>query len=135
MKTPQDEQSWMLGRRALVWSLVAAHLWGTVLIIAVLRGREGSVVGTMFDAVCFLIFSTLAVLVGGKAWKEFAPLKWGGRSMETQDVRNDQDGLSVAQGNYRRPSGFSRVARGGRVAEPYNREPNGEDGGAEGQYR
>lgn len=73
----KKEDAWVLGRRAMNGSLIVAHIWGTMLIIAVMKGRESLVIGSMFEAVAFMIFSILAVMVGGKAWKEFAPLKWG----------------------------------------------------------
>lgn len=69
------KQGWLLGRYALVGSLCIAHLWGSVLLLAVLRGRDSPIISQMFDSIGWLIFTTLAVLVGGKAWKEFAPLK------------------------------------------------------------
>lgn len=66
---------WRLGRYALLGSLLVAHLWGTLLLLAVWRGNQSSVVADMFATVAWMIFTTLAVLVGGKAWKEFVPLK------------------------------------------------------------
>lgn len=72
----KKKEAWILGRRVMIVSLVIAHLWGTMLIVAVMKGRESLVIGSMFEAVAFMIFSILAVMVGGKAWKEFAPLKW-----------------------------------------------------------
>ena len=68
---------WILGRAMMVSTLLVAFIWGSMLVMAACNGRESSVISTMFDAVCFLIFTTLAVLVGGKAWKTFAPMKWG----------------------------------------------------------
>lgn len=71
----KKNRCWWLGRYALLGSLCMAHLWGSVLLLAVLRGRDSPVIAQMFDSIGWLIFTTLAVLVGGKAWKEFAPLK------------------------------------------------------------
>lgn len=71
-------QGWTVGRRAMIGSLVIAHIWGTLLVYAVVfKGRDSLIVSSMFEAVGFMIFSTLAVLVGGKAWKDFAPMRWG----------------------------------------------------------
>lgn len=71
-------QGWTVGRRAMIGSLVVAHIWGFMLVWAVaFDGRESLVISGMFEAVGFMIFSTLAVLVGGKAWKDFAPMRWG----------------------------------------------------------
>jgi hypothetical protein len=69
--------TWTVGRRAMIGSLVMAHVWGSLLIVAVFMGKESDVIGRMFEGVGFMIFTTLGVLVGGKAWKDFAPLKWG----------------------------------------------------------
>ena len=71
-----NKEHWRLGRNAMVGSLIVAHIWGTALVIAALMGRESSILSDMFDTIGFMIFTTLAVLVGGKAWKEFAPIKW-----------------------------------------------------------
>ena len=79
------DKGWILGRRALIYSLVIAHLWGTLLVVAVLRGSQNSIIGDMFATVGFMIFSTLGVLVGGKAWKDFAPYVRG----EKKEVQND----------------------------------------------
>ena len=69
--------TWTVGRRAMIGSLVMAHVWGSLLIVAVFMGKESDVIGRMFEGVGFMIFTTLGVLVGGKAWKDFAPMKWG----------------------------------------------------------
>ena len=69
-------ESWTLGRWAMIGSLIVAHIWGTLLVLAVLRGSETSVIGDMFASVGFMIFSTLGILVGGKGWKEFAAMRW-----------------------------------------------------------
>jgi hypothetical protein len=69
--------NWPLGSRAMIGSLVIAHIWGTALVVAVFMGKESLVIGQMFEGVGFMIFTTLGVLVGGKAWKDFAPMKWG----------------------------------------------------------
>lgn len=82
---PAREQPWSLGRKAMVGSLLVAHLWGTLLIISVLRGNNASVIGDMFSSVGFMIFSTLGVLVGGKAWKDFAPYL-GSDGKRTEEV-------------------------------------------------
>lgn len=70
-------KGWILGQRALIGSLVMAHVWGSLLVVAVYLGKDSDVIGRMFESIGFMIFSTLGVLVGGKAWKDFAPLKWG----------------------------------------------------------
>lgn len=72
-----DERKWLLGRKAMVGSLIVAHAWGTLLIISVLLGKTTSIIGDMFSTVGFMIFSTLGVLVGGKGWKDFAKTRWG----------------------------------------------------------
>lgn len=74
----EEVKPWTLGRRAMVGSLVVLHIWGSALIIAVMRGREAVVIGDMFSAVCFGIFGTLATLVGGKGWKDFSAQRFGG---------------------------------------------------------
>lgn len=71
------KDSWVFGRYAMAGSLFVAHIWGTMLVWAVMNDKQGLVIGSMFEAVAFMIFSILAVMVGGKAWKDFAPLKWG----------------------------------------------------------
>lgn len=70
---------WPLGRYALIGSLFVAHVWGTVLLFAVWHGKDSPIIAQMFDSISWMIFTTLAVLVGGKAWKEFAPMKWSGK--------------------------------------------------------
>lgn len=89
--------NWKMGRYAMGGSLLFAHVWGTMLVYAVMQGRESLVIGSMFEAVGFMIFSTLAVMVGGKAWKDFAPMKWGQNSdnvtvTETQTKTVEKDG-------------------------------------------
>lgn len=121
---PRDNEAWVLGRRAMVSSLIVSHVWGTILIIAVLQGHEGGVISTMFEAVCWQIFATMAVLVGGKAWKEFAPLKWGSRIAGEQDVRSTEDTDPVTTDAYSRGPGTGGGRRGGRMAAPYNRRPD-----------
>lgn len=64
-----------LAHKSMVVSLVIAHIWGSILMWAVFEGRESTVIGNMFDTVAFMIFSTLLVLLGDKAWKDFLPLK------------------------------------------------------------
>lgn len=68
-----SSEPWTLGRRAMIGSLIVAHIWGTLLVMAVMGGKTDSVIGDMFSTVGFMIFSVLGVLVGGKAWKDFAP--------------------------------------------------------------
>lgn len=77
---------WRIGRFAMIGSLVMAHIWGTMLIVAVMKGREMSVIGDMFATVGFMIFSTLGVLVGGKAWKDYLPYARPG-VQKTEEVR------------------------------------------------
>ena len=63
------KHGWVIGRQAMLGSLVVAHVWGSCLVWAVaFNGRDGLTISAMFEAVGFMIFSTLAVLVGGKAW-------------------------------------------------------------------
>lgn len=76
---------WNLGRTAMVGSLVVAHIWGSLLIVAVLRGTANSVIGDMFSSIGFMIFSILGVMVGGKAWKDFAPYMRGNETT-TEEV-------------------------------------------------
>lgn len=64
---------WRIGRMAMIGSLVMAHIWGTMLVVAVMKGKDISIIGDMFATVGFMIFSTLGVLVGGKAWKDYLP--------------------------------------------------------------
>lgn len=70
----------------MIGSLVVAHLWGTMLVAAVLRGNTAPVIGDMFSAVGFMIFSTLGVLVGGKAWKDFSPYFTAEHPRKTEEV-------------------------------------------------
>jgi len=81
-----DDRPWILGRQAMIGSLVVAHIWGTLLVIAVLRGSPNSVIGDMFSTVGFMIFSVLGVLVGGKAWKDFAPLMSRNQTQKTEET-------------------------------------------------
>jgi hypothetical protein len=83
--------SWTLGTRAMIGSLVMAHIWGSLLILAVYMGKEGLVIGQMFEGVGFMIFTTLGVLVGGKAWKEFAPMKWGPNAPQPTHIKNAEN--------------------------------------------
>lgn len=69
---------WAVRNLALVVALGFALGWGTTLVIAVYRGRESLIISGMFESVGMMIFSTLAVLVGGKAWRDFMPIKFGG---------------------------------------------------------
>lgn len=73
---------WKFGQQAMMVSLVFNHVWGTMLIFAVMNGKDSLVVANMFEAVGFSIGWILMVLVAGKGWKEFAPLKWGQPSTE-----------------------------------------------------
>lgn len=82
----REERPWLLGRQAMIGSLIVAHIWGTLLIVAVLRGSPNSVIGDMFASVGFMIFSILGVLVGGKAWKDFAPFMNRGQTQKTEEV-------------------------------------------------
>lgn len=68
---------WKVGHKALLGSLLVYHAWGTVLVVAVYNGREGLTVQGMFDALCAGITWGLAILIAGKGWDKFAPLKWG----------------------------------------------------------
>lgn len=68
----RNAESWTLGRRAMVGTLVLGAVQGSVLVIAVLMGRDANVIGDMFAGVCALMVTTLAVLVGGKGWKEYS---------------------------------------------------------------
>lgn len=45
-------------------SLVILHLWGTILMTAVLLGRESPVIGNMFDSCLYAILANLLVLAG-----------------------------------------------------------------------
>jgi hypothetical protein len=71
------DKPWTLGRIALAGSLLIGWVWGTMLIVAMMNGRESLVLSDVFSSVCLLIFSVLGVLTGGKSWKDFALLKWG----------------------------------------------------------
>lgn len=81
--------TWPLGTRAMIGSLLMAHIWGSLLILAVFMGKEGPVIGQMFEGVGFMIFTTLGVLVGGKAWKDFAPLKWGPDAPQPTNIKSE----------------------------------------------
>lgn len=72
-----NRDTWLLGRRAMGWSLACAHVWGTLLIVAVFSGKDSAIIGEMFEAVGWMIFTTLGILVGGKGWKDFAALRFG----------------------------------------------------------
>lgn len=73
---PERSSSWRLGRVAMGWSLACAHAWGTLLVLAVYFGKDSAIIGEMFDAVGWMIFTTLGILVGGKGWKDFAAMRW-----------------------------------------------------------
>lgn len=78
-------QGWTIGRHAMIGSLVMAHIWGSMLVYSVtFGGRDSLIISGMFEAVGFMIFSTLGILVGGKAWKDFAPMRWGSKASATQ---------------------------------------------------
>ena len=88
LKMKPESRPWQLGRQAMIGSLIVAHIWGTLLIVAVLRGSPNSVIGDMFSSVGFMIFSILGVLVGGKAWKDFAPYMGRGRDHRREEYDN-----------------------------------------------
>lgn len=71
------DNSWQLGRVAMLSSLGISHAWGTLLVWAACFGTPSSVIADMFSSVGFMIFSVLAILVGGKGWKDFANMKYG----------------------------------------------------------
>lgn len=68
------KSNWPLGRHALIGSLIIAHVWGSMLMLAVLTGSDNNTISDMFGTVGGMIFSTLGVLVGGKAFKDFIPI-------------------------------------------------------------
>ncbi len=82
----KPDDKWTLGRKAMAGSLIVAHIWGTALVFAVLKGSPNSVIGDMFSSVGFMIFSILGVMVGGKAWKDFAP--YMNRNTSTKEDKN-----------------------------------------------
>lgn len=53
-----------MGHKAMMVSLVILHLWGTILMGAVLLGRESMVIGNMFDSCLYAILANLLVLAG-----------------------------------------------------------------------
>ena len=64
----------------MIGTLVLGAVQGTALVIAVLMGRDANVIGDMFAGICALMVTTLAVLVGGKGWKEYSSARIAGRS-------------------------------------------------------
>jgi len=76
----KHEQGWTLGRKAMVGNLITSHIWGTFLVLAAIKGNTSQVISDMFASCGFIIFSTLGVLVGGKAWKDFMPYMRGGQT-------------------------------------------------------
>lgn len=60
-------EPWELGRKAMIGSLAITHVFAGALVLAVLNGRESSIIGDMFASCMAGIFAILATLVGGKA--------------------------------------------------------------------
>jgi len=86
--TEDETEKWTLGRNAMVGTLWAAWLCMFMLIYAIIKGRDASVMGDAFAALSFIIFSTLGVMVGGKGWKDFASMKFGTpRTEQTTTVK------------------------------------------------
>lgn len=86
-----DNYSWKLGRNAMIATLAAGFAWGSLLILAVFIGREANVIGDMFAGIAAMIVTTLAVLVGGKGWKEFSNMRFGGKVPENDKRVADSD--------------------------------------------
>lgn len=69
------DERWTLGRSAVVWTLVIFCAWGSLLIIAVLMGRDAEVIGGIFSSIIFGVVGNVAILYGGKAAKTYYELK------------------------------------------------------------
>lgn len=67
----------------MVGVLVVFILWGTWLV-----GADGSDV--KFDVVVWGIVTVLAVLVGGKGWKDFSKLRWGDSSAKAKKQKEGE---------------------------------------------
>ncbi len=81
------DNAWVMGRVAMLSSLMVAHLWGSFIVWAACFGSGASVLSDMFSSVGFMIFSILAILVGGKGWKDFANMKYGSGAT---DAKNEE---------------------------------------------
>jgi hypothetical protein len=75
-------KKWILGRSAMIGTLVLGGVWGSIMVLAVLFGREASVIGDMFAGVVAMIVTTLGVLVGGKGWKDYTEYRNGRKGIE-----------------------------------------------------
>jgi len=76
------QKKWILGRAAMVGTLILGGVWGSIMVLAVLFGREASVIGDMFAGVVALMVTTLGVLVGGKGWKDYTQYRQGMKGIE-----------------------------------------------------
>lgn len=88
------DMGWQLGRRAMIGTLILGAAWGSIMVLAVLFGREASVIGDMFAGVVAMMVTTLGVLVGGKGWKEFSRIKNG--SQITRESTTEKEVYNVA---------------------------------------
>ena len=71
-----DKQS---GRKAMIWSVVVLHIWGTILVWTVYKGGTGQVIADMFHAIGISIVACLAVLSGDKGLMKFVDGKFSPR--------------------------------------------------------
>lgn len=63
------------GRKAMLWSVIVLHVWGTILVWTVYKGGTGQVIADMFHAIGISIVACLAVLAGDKSLLRFIDLK------------------------------------------------------------
>lgn len=55
------------GRTAMLWSVAILHVWGSMIVWRIANGGEVSeATARIFEAICFGIFLTLAVIAGDK---------------------------------------------------------------------
>ena len=63
------------GRKAMIWSVIVLHLWGTALIFAVVVGKDSPIIADMFSAITMGIAANLAVIAGDKGLMEFVKVR------------------------------------------------------------
>lgn len=85
-RTPQEiceDEKWHFGRSFLINNFYFCWAGIALLLVGILMGRESAVLGQAMDTLSLLLFGTLTLLVGGKGWKDFAQMKWGGKTNAT----------------------------------------------------
>lgn len=79
-QAPQaTNEKWQFGRHFLVVNFYMSWAGMALVMLAIMVGRDNSVLGEIFNTLALTLFGTLSLIVGGKGWKDFAQMKWGGK--------------------------------------------------------